>query len=218
MKHSILNRDITEENVKTNYSKVAWFYDVWGKCTESKAADKVLEFAHIQNGESVLEVAIGTGVFFERIVKLNSNGSCEGIELSASMKELADKRLINYETNYKISQGSAYNLPFNNSTFDLLVNNFMIDLLPENDFDKVLTEFNRVLKPNGRAVISTMTFGKSGLNKIWDFIAKTMPKLLTGCRPVDISSNLRNCGFIIIEEAFVSQNTFPTLIISALKK
>ena len=35
----------------------------------------------------------------------------------------------------------------------------MIDLVPEKDFGRFLPEFHRVLKPDGRAVISTMALG-----------------------------------------------------------
>ena len=46
--------------------------------------------------------------------------------------------------------------PMNENSFDLLINNYMFDLLPEPDFEPVLAEFGRVLKPGGRLVLANM--------------------------------------------------------------
>jgi ubiquinone/menaquinone biosynthesis C-methylase UbiE len=114
--------------------------------------------------------------------------------------------------------GDAYHLPYKDHSFDLVINNFMIDLLPENDFKKIFSEFYRVIKPSGRAVISTMSFGQKWYNKIWHWIARKFPDLLTGCRPVSIVHNLEEVGFIIEETEQVSQNTFPSEIITVVKR
>jgi ubiquinone/menaquinone biosynthesis C-methylase UbiE len=60
--------------------------------TESKARDRCLEIAAIQDGESVLEVAVGTGLAFERILKANPSGRNEGIDLTEAMLNRAEKR------------------------------------------------------------------------------------------------------------------------------
>ncbi len=94
----------------------------------------------------------------------------------------------------------------------------MIDLLPEKDFEKILSEFYRVIKPSGRAVISTMAFGQKWYNKFWYWIARKLPDLLTGCRPVSIVHNLKEVGFIIEKTEQISQNTFPAEVIGARKR
>ena len=95
---STLKRNFSKEEVQESYSKVAWFYDQWGKLTESRASQRVTQLANIQDGEHVLEVAVGTGVVFAEIVKRNPNGQNEGIHLSPSMFKRAEERLKNYNT------------------------------------------------------------------------------------------------------------------------
>ena len=219
MEEKILNRKFSENEVKDSYSKVAWFYDFWSWLTESKAAKKVIEIANIKDGESILEVAVGTGLVFKEILKLNPSGINKGIEISPSMLSRANKRLSKLNnSNYMLEIGNAYHLPFKDNSFDLVVNNFMMDLLPEKDFEKILSEFYRVIKPSGRAVISTMAFGQKWYNKFWHWIARKLPDLLTGCRPVSIVRNLEEVGFIIEKTEQVSQNTFPAEIIGAMKQ
>ncbi len=65
----ILEAKLSKERVPEVYSAKARFYDVWGKFTESKAQERSLEVAGIQDGETVLEVAVGTGLTFARVLQ-----------------------------------------------------------------------------------------------------------------------------------------------------
>ncbi len=216
--NTVLQRDFTESSVRDSYSKVAWFYNVWSRLTESKAAQKVLELAEIRDGERILEVAVGTGLVFAEVVRRNKNGVTDGVDVSPSMLRRAERLMKGYsEEHYHLHVGNAYKLPFDSSTFDLVINNFMLDLLPEDDFIAVLSEFRRVVKPGGCVVLSTMTFGKSWYNKIWHWIAKHFPSLLTGCRPVTMTPYLLRAGFESIASVYVSQNTFPSEVLRAKK-
>ncbi len=214
----VLQRTLSEENVKDSYSKIAGFYNFWSWLTESKATEKVIELAQIRDGEQILEVAVGTGLVFAEIVERNPNGRNEGINVSPVMLSRAQRYLKNHdEDSFHLQAGDAYQLPFEENTFDLIINNFMLDLLPETDFVTVLSEFNRVLKPSGRVVISRMAFGRKWYNKIWQWIAKHFPSLLSGCRPVSMYDHLGKAGFGNIKSEYLSQNTFPSEVLRAEK-
>ncbi len=125
MEEKILNRKFSENEVKDSYSKVAWFYDFWSWLTESKAAKKVIEIAEIKDGESILEVAVGTGLVFKEILRRNPSGINKATEISPSMLSRANKRLRKLNnSNYKLEIGNAYHLHFKDNSFDLVVNNF----------------------------------------------------------------------------------------------
>jgi ubiquinone/menaquinone biosynthesis C-methylase UbiE len=219
MAEFFLDRKFSKNEVADSYAKVAWFYDFWSWLTESTAAKKVIEFAEIEDGSSILEVAVGTGLVFKEILQRNPNGLNNGIELSPSMLSRASGRMSKLnKSNYTLEVGNAYHLSFKDNSFDVVVNNFMIDLLPEKDFDKILAEFYRVIKPSGSVVISTMAFGQKWYNKFWHWVARKLPDLLTGCRPVSISENLVEVGFTIKKKVQISQNTFPAEVIMAIKK
>jgi ubiquinone/menaquinone biosynthesis C-methylase UbiE len=217
-KENIVTREYVENKVQGEYSSVAWFYNFWSWLTESKAAEKVLQFAEIKSSERILEVAVGTGAVFAEIVQQNENGMTEGIDVSPSMMAKADERMKKYpKERYRLQIASAYKLPFDSNSFDLLVNNFMLDLLPEKDFLLILSEYYRVLKPGGRVVLSTMSFGTRWYHKMWFWISKHFPTLMTGCRPISIRSYLMQAKFNSVESIFVSQNTFPSEVLRAKK-
>ena len=209
-----LRRTFKTKSVQKAYSQVAWTYNLWSRLTESKAAEKVFELAEIQNGEDILEVAVGTGIVFEEVSKRNPNGKNIGIDLSPGMLAKAIKRLEHSYQNY-LNYGNVFSLPFKNNQFDLVINNYMFDLLPEEKFEAILLEFKRVLKNPGRVVITNMAYGKYWFNKFWDWLAKASPGILTGCRPVSLEGYLKKAGFSNIQVVSVSQNTFPSELLKA---
>jgi ubiquinone/menaquinone biosynthesis C-methylase UbiE len=213
-----LNRELDRVKTRSDYKKIVWFYDFWSWLTESKAAKKVIEFSAIKSGENILEVACGTGIVFEQIVSKNPDGKNTGIDLSPDMLKKAKGRLKKLENaSYELKEGDALNLDFQDNFFDIVVNNFMVDLMPVDMFDKVANEFYRVTKPGGILVVSTFSFGKKKVNKIWQWVAKRFPDLLTGCRPVSFKKYLISAGFEIERNIEISQNTFPSEIIKAIK-
>ncbi len=215
----ILERKLDNEKTKIDYKKVVRFYDLWSWLTESKAAKRVIELAEIKDGKNILEVACGTGVVFEQLVKLNPEGKNIGIDLSPDMLTKAKKRLKKSQNeNYEIKEDNALDLEFEDNTFDILINNFMVDLMPTETFDKIAGEFYRVIKPNGIVVVSTFSFGTKKVNRFWFWVAKKFPDLLTGCRPVSFKENLIKAGFEIEKDIEITQNTFPSRIIRARKK
>ena len=214
----ILPRKVSEKKITEAYSRIARIYDVWAKLTESKAADRAIELAEIKDGERILEVAVGTGMLFERIVRMNPGGVNEGIDISPDMLSRAQNRLRRVGAhNYHLQIGNARSLPFEAAKFDLVVNNFMLDLLPEDSFGVVLSEFSRVLRSRGRVIISTMTFGNEWYHGFWKWLARHCPALLTGCRPIHIGFHLQEAGFGNLTACFVSQNTFPSEVVRAEK-
>ncbi len=215
-KRTLLPREFSRDSVSASYSKVAWFYGMWRLLTESKVARRVLTLADIQNGEKVIEVAVGTGIMFADVARRNPHGVNEGVDLTSAMLEVAARHLSDVPgTHLNLVQASAYDLPYAADTFDVLLNNYMLDMLPEEDFVRVLAEFRRVIKPDGRVVIAAFGFGSRFYHSFWYWLARHFPALLTGCRPVRLQHSLAAAGFRIIRREQVSQNTFPSTILSA---
>jgi ubiquinone/menaquinone biosynthesis C-methylase UbiE len=165
----------------------------------------------------VLEVAVGTGLAFERILKLNPSGRNEGIDLTEAMLKRAERRAAaSGSDNYRLRIGDAYDLDFPDESFDVLVNNYMFDLLPQQDFATVLDEFKRVLRPGGRLALVNMTKGERWYNGIWERIYRVNPAWLGGCRGVLLVSQLKAGGFLQVKREYVSQLTFPSEIVCAI--
>lgn len=214
----ILEREVNNLATRDGYKKVAWFYNFWSWLTESKAADMVIDLAQIRDNTAVLEIACGTGIVFEKIVKKNPNGRNCGIDISPDMLNKARARLNKIKNaHFELGEGDVLNLQYQPASFDLIINNFMLDLMPENTFEKCAQTFFDLLKPGGKVVLSTFSFGQKKINHFWYWLAVHYPKMLTGCRPISFEAYLKQVGFQIESINQISQNTFPAEIIKARK-
>jgi ubiquinone/menaquinone biosynthesis C-methylase UbiE len=215
----MLHRQYSEEHIKAQFSNVAWFYNTWSYLTEDKALSRLLTLAEVGDGMQLLEVAVGTGRLFEKLLSLNPSGVNEGIDLSPVMLGHARERLARKgkTSSYHLQEGSAYALPYESGSFDCLFNTYMLDLLPVEDYPRLLGEFMRVLKPGGRLMIASFAQGQKWANRVWPWLAKHFPALLTDCRPVDLTPLLHRAGFKILVQESISQNTFPSTIVMAQK-
>ena len=185
MEHEILEARYTHEEIVRKYNWIAPIYDLFGILMESKARQRALEMAAIQNGEKILEVALGTGLNFVEILKRNPNGWVDGIDVSMKMVEKARKRISKTgQKNYTLYLCDCRHLPFEDETFDIIMNQYLLDILPVEDFIPILLEFKRVLKDGGRIILVNMTKGERWLNQIYEGIYKLKPPLLAGCRGV----------------------------------
>ncbi len=218
MENGFLKREFSKNRVQQQYARVAWFYDLWSKLTEKKATERAIELAGIVNGSYVLEVAVGTGMVFECVVKENPDGENVGIDISPAMVQKAERRMGQQSIqNYTLQIADAFNLPFEEEKFDIILNNYMFDLLPEQTFEGILLEFKKVLKPSGKLILVTMGFGNQFYHKFWHWLAKHFPSLLTGCRPVQMSPYLEQVGLSIQTVEEISEHTFPSTVIVAVK-
>ncbi len=218
MSSSSLPAKLTKNQIPEVYRGKAAVYDIWGRLTESKAQDRCLELANIQDGEAILEVAVGTGLSFQRILQQNPSGINEGLDLSPAMLAKAKEKAVQTgTTNYNLHIGDAYQLDYPAASFDLLVNNYMFDLLPESDFQPILQEFHRVLRPGGRLVLLNMAAGGRWYNQIWDTLYQIQPSWMGGCRGVALLEHVNNVGFQQTHREFLSQMTFPSEVIYGIK-
>jgi ubiquinone/menaquinone biosynthesis C-methylase UbiE len=214
MDQEILEARLTHEEIVQKYNRIASIYDLFGILMESKARQRALEIAAIRNGEKILEVALGTGLNFVELLKRNPQGWVEGIDISMKMLERTRKRVSKTGLqNYTLYLCDCRHLPFEDSTFDILMNQYMFDILPIEDFIPILLEYKRALKNGGRIVLVNMTKGEKWVNQIYEEIYKLKPPLLAGCRGILVQPFLEKIGFKEIKREFVSQLGFPSEVV-----
>jgi len=134
-------------------------YDEMASNYEQHAADgpynahydrpAVLDLVGEIAGRRVLDAGCGPGLYSEELVGRGAN--LVGVDGSAAMVELAQKRLGGRAQVLHADLNEP--LPFASSEFDLIVCALVIHHL--NDREGCLREFFRVLRPGGRAVLST---------------------------------------------------------------
>jgi ubiquinone/menaquinone biosynthesis C-methylase UbiE/rhodanese-related sulfurtransferase len=215
---TVLEARLDASAVRRVYRAIAPVYDLWGRLTESKARRRCLELARIRDGESVLEVAVGTGLAFAEILAANPHGRSEGIDLTEEMLVRARRKAARSGVaRYRLAVGDAHQVAYADESFDLLLTNYLFDLLPEPDFPAVLAEFRRVLRPGGRLVTANMTRGDRWYQTAWETLYRVNPAWLGGCRGIHLESYLASAGFADVRREVVSQLGFPTEILCAVK-
>ncbi len=220
----MLRARVSKEEIPSMYRWIAPTHDLLAVLVESHARRRGLEQAAVRDGEQILEVAVGTGLSFEYLIRHNPTGHNTGVDLTPAMLARARRRServfreAGLETpNYTLIEGDAYALPFPDRHFDLVLNSYMFDLLPEDDFVPVLEEFKRVLKPGGRLVQINMTEGAAWYNGFWENLYRIHPRLLGGCRGVTMAPFFRKAGFDRVEREYISQRTFPSEVVRGIR-
>lgn len=208
------------EDVPGIYSRLARVYELWARFAESGPRRRVLELGVPRPGDAVLEVATGTGVQLVELARRNRGGRTAGVELAPGMLAETRRRLRAAGLEgVELVEGSALQLPFEDESFDLVVNAYMLDLLAREDIPRALSEFRRVLKPDGRLVLSNMTKGERAVHRVWDGLYARRVNLTANCRGVLAAPVLAELGgFTSVRREYLAQMLFPTEIVTAHKE
>ena len=111
-------------------------------------AEHLVEAAGIAPGQSVLDVACGTGVVARAVARrLGGRGSVVGLDLNEGMLELARRMRPDIEW----QQGDAAELPFPTASFDAVLCQAALMYFP--DRAKALSEMARVVTPQGTVAV-----------------------------------------------------------------
>ena len=116
-------------------------------------ARNLIQVADLKPGERVLDVGCGTGIVAREVAeRLGGSGTVTGLDLSPNM--LAVARAAANRAGFVIEwrQGNAEQLPFAQSTFDLVLCQFALMFV--SDKAAALAEMRRVLTENGRVLVS----------------------------------------------------------------
>jgi demethylmenaquinone methyltransferase/2-methoxy-6-polyprenyl-1,4-benzoquinol methylase len=216
----ILEVNAPSEKVPKMYSRLSRIYEIWARLTETRARERVLALAAVNAPQDVLEVATGTGVQLASLARANEGGRTVGVELSEGMVKATRSRLDaeGLSEDVELIPGSGLDLPLPDDSFDLVVNGYMLDLLPHDDIPRALGEFDRVLRPGGRLVLSNMTVAERRRDRVWDWLYSKGIVLTANCRGVLAAPVLSELGFTGIRREYIGQMTFPTEIVTARKE
>lgn len=114
--------------------------------------DKIIERSSIKQGMTVLDLGCGSGAFTTLLARaVGEQGRVYAVDMQPGMLQQLENKLAKTENldirNVEVKQASAYALPFEDDSLDLV---FMVASLQEiYDRDRALREVLRVLKPDG---------------------------------------------------------------------
>ncbi len=157
----LLPKDLTGDNGKYRhlYETIGGFYDdIQRIFLALKGFNRDVYFQSYMSlleakpGDSVLETSVGTGLNFKylpRAVELS------GLDLSPEMLANCESNLRRWRMNADLFLGNAENLPFTDSSFDVVFHVGGINFF--NDRARAIREMIRVAKPGSRLLIADET-------------------------------------------------------------
>lgn len=115
--------------------------------------ERMLRFARLQSGETVLDIGCGTGsLAMAARRQVGPAGEVYGIDASPEMIERAQQKAPRSGVNVEFKVAYAQSLPFADARFDVVLTTLMLHHLPRTGRQELAREIRRVLKPGGRVL------------------------------------------------------------------
>lgn len=180
---SVLVED-KEQRVATVFESIATQYDFMNDVMTGGLHRLWKRFAvessGVSKGQSVLDLAGGTGDLSRRLSRLvGPEGNVVLADINNAMLQVGIDRLIGNDQEGHVSfvQANAENLPFLDNTFDCIIMAFGLRNLT--DKQRALDSITRALKPGGRLLVLEFSKPKGKwLNTIYDtYSFKVLPIL-----------------------------------------
>jgi len=133
--------------VATGYQKSAFF--------QEEVASRLLERLELMNvkPKTILDAGCGTGFCTRLLDKKFSKAKTCGVDIAPAMIDVASKQKKLFgKIEYQVAD--VEKLPFESNQFDLVFSNLTAQWV--GDLKTMFSEFNRVLKPKGLLIFSTL--------------------------------------------------------------
>jgi demethylmenaquinone methyltransferase/2-methoxy-6-polyprenyl-1,4-benzoquinol methylase len=219
--HTVLRVTRTKAQAKESYDKMSPFYDYFAGLFEQKYRNVALKRLNITRGETVLEIGFGTGHCLKQMAEaVGEEGRVYGIDISSGMLVASRRRLekAGLWNRVELTCDDAMKMPYADNKFDAVFTSFALELFDSPEIPQVLAEIRRVLRPNGRVGVISMSKedGASPLLKLYEWLHQKLPQYVD-CRPIYVEQSIKDAGFGIQYKERVSLLGLPGDIVIGTK-
>ncbi len=184
---------------------------------EDVATNEIVRTADFPSAQAVFEFGCGTGRFAEMLLReqLGPSAVYRAVDVSPRMFGLASERLATFGDRAQIvlTDGTT-SLAQPDASFDRFCSNYVFDLLSTDDIASVVTEAHRVLRPGGLLCLTSLSPGCStvsrGLMAIWSLLHRINPKLVGGCRAIELQAFLEEGRWKVLQHESVTPLGIPS--------
>ena len=182
---------------------------------EERARRYALGALDLQPDQRALQIGVGTGGEHLALARaVESGGRVVGLDLSRTMLELTRRT-----SDTPLCEGDVVALPFAARSFDRLFCAYVLDLLPATDLPRALAEFARVLRPEGRVALVSLTEGTTTASRLfvaaWKLRFRWNARSLGGCRPLQLLPLLDDTELAVVQREVIVQRGFASEVVVA---
>jgi ubiquinone/menaquinone biosynthesis C-methylase UbiE len=161
-----------ETDALTTRTRATWMAGDFGRIAVSYApgAAEFINRLSLGHGDRVLDVACGTGNL--SIPAARTGANVTGIDIAPNLLEQAEHWATQEGLSIKFEEGNAEQLPYENSSFDVVVSMFGAMFAPR--ATETAAELLRVTRPGGRIALANWT-PDSFIGQMFRLVGKYVP-------------------------------------------
>lgn len=189
----------SKDEARAAYDRLSRWYDLVSGNWEEKPRRAGLQILDLHPGETVLDIGPGTGHSLVTLAEeTGPGGQVHALDLSPGMLAVARGNLskTGQAEAVHMTGGDALHLPYRSGCFAAIFTSFTLELFDTPEIPGVLQECRRVLQPEGRmCVISLSKAAKSqAMIKLYEWSHARFPAAID-CRPIFVQRSIELAGF-----------------------
>ena len=207
----------SKQRIAANFSRAASSYDM-AATLQKRVATKTIEALPCQLGSwrrtqsRILDLGTGTGIHTEALANKYVDAHVIGMDLAMGMLQFARQQINHPRITW--CSGDIESLPLQPNAVDLVYSSLAIQWCC---FDQVLHEVDRVLKPGGLFVFSTLSAGSlQELDTAWQRIGEN-GRVNSFDRSANALQSLHRSGLMQQSASFATETEFYPDLITLLR-
>lgn len=186
---------LTLNQARRVYDRIGRVQD-WQAFYEDATINRLVAESDLAGDQTIFEFGCGTGRLAANLLAaLPPSVNYLGVDISPVMVNLATSRLAPWAEREKVVLvDGSLPLPADDGFADRVLSTFVFDLLDDAYARAVVDDLRRILAPDGRLCLASLTHGERllerGLCRAWTGIWRIAPQVLGGCRPISTTALL----------------------------
>jgi ubiquinone/menaquinone biosynthesis C-methylase UbiE len=171
---------------------------------------RLIQQAHIESGQRVLDLGAGTATLTIMIKQAHPDAEIVGVDGDPHVLDIGRAKAAAARTRLQLDHGFATQLPYDDASFDRVFSSLMLHHLTADDKRRALVEVWRVLRPGGELHI--LDFGQPHNVFAWliSLVMRHAEQTKDNIRGL-LPNMMQAAGFVDVEETGRRMSAIGTL-------